>query len=301
MGSELVAVLKKRCPPQSLLCYTNVPCRTRSQMAASREQAALKAARSGETQALLEVLQHGAAAEVEAGSSLSSQALLWAASGGWCETIDALVTTCRADTAHQSDDGWTATTFAARHGHTAAAVKLVCEHGANVDHAAGTTARTALMYAACHGHSDTVAALVRRCGADVQRQDANGWSARMYAEAAGHAETVKLLDQLHAERGGTPPPLVRDVRDGASEDDGCIRRFSEKRALCQTPPDGPEPYAGIKRHMGHRRGVRIISSHMPRKVSTPPKIDQLPAGPCAQGGGLWTIREAVEAMCAQQD
>ena len=153
MGSELVALLKKRCPPQSLLCYTNVPCRTRSQMAASREQAALKAARSGETQALLEVLQHGAAAEVDAGSSLSSQALLWAASGGWRETIDALVTTCRADTAHQSADGWTATTFAARHGHTAAAVKLVCEHGANVDHAAGTTARTALMYAACHGHS----------------------------------------------------------------------------------------------------------------------------------------------------
>ena len=95
--------------------------------------------------------------------------------------------------------------------------------------------------------------------------------------------------------------FLRDVRDVASEDDGCIRRFSEKRALCQTPPDGPEPYAGIKRHMGHRRGVRIISSHMPRKVSTPTKIDQLPAGPCAQGGGLWTIREAVEAMCAQQD
>jgi len=271
----------------------------------------LKAAGDGATDSLVVLLQ-----ELEPQAPVaSSEALLYAASSGRLETVRMLVSQCGADVRHVSENGWTATMFAARNGHTEAVVALVNEYSALADHQT-SVGRTALMYAASHGHSETAVALAEQCGADPQHGDVRGWSAIMYARAAGHDATARLLEAFHAALAvehiapvlaaeHIVPVLAAEHR-GATEPRIASESSSHKRKEC--PSEAlPEHMKGdtvvckvvelntaSSKPFKRNSGVRVLTSHLPRKVSTPPPVDQMPPGPCAEGGGLWTILESLE-------
>jgi len=277
----------------------------------------LKAAGDGATDSLVVLLQ-----ELEPQVPVaSSEALLYAASSGRLETVRMLVSQCGADVRHVSENGWTATMFAARNGHTEAVVALVNEFSALADHET-SVGRTALMYAASHGHFETVVALAEQCGADPQHGDVRGWSAIMYARAAGHDATARLLEAFHAALAVEHivpvlaaehiVPVFAAEHRGATEPRIASESSSHKRKEC--PSEAlPEHMKGdtvvgkvvelntvSSKPFKRNSGVRVLTSHLPRKVSTPPPVDQMRPGPCAEGGGLWTILESLEvgADCA---
>lgn len=257
----------------------------------------LAAAGSGQTEPLVGMLKH--ARESLEFTTPSSEALLYAASAGHLGTVKALISECGANVKHVSENGWTATMYAARNGHTEAVVALVNEYSASPDHET-SVGRTAIMYAASHGHAETAVALVEECGADPQHGDARGWNAIMYAYAAGHSATARLLEDL---RNTAPVSAEKDTGTGAIPPSICTESSSHKRKEC-APSEAPPVQKGDKvtekvtelntASPKRNSGARVISSHLPRKVSTPPSFDQMPPGPCAEGGGLWTILETNE-------
>ena len=156
------------------------------------------------------------------------------------------------------------------------------------------------MYAACHGHSDTVLALVRECGANVRREDAYGWNAKMYAEAAGHVVLASLIESLMADPSSDirVPVLIHNTDSKASKEPRAAASCDMRSGQLKTSPGtGKGCCANLKR----KSGVRVISSHLPRKVSTPPALDELPPGPCAEGGGLWTIQEVSDRFSTDEE
>ena len=288
--------------------------------------AVLRAASTGETDAVLALLN-----TCECPRRVCSEALLWAASSGHVETLRALAQHCNADVEQVSENGWNAAMYAARNGHTAAVVTLVQEFGCRADHAT-SVGRTAIMYAASHGHTATALALALECGADVRRRDVRGFDAIMYASAAGHAATAEALERAASLASAPPPPEPSALRaagvrvrldadrttdqaqpGGAHEVTAMTsHKVLKRKGFCegvspsssagenagQAPHGGepePERESSVDPHgaFGQRKraGRRVVTSHLPRKVSTPP----LPRpGPCAEGGGLWTILEHIE-------
>jgi hypothetical protein len=249
----------------------------------------LRAASAGRTDAVVSFLglRVGEASHVR--DRCASEALLHAANYGHIDTVRALASSCRADVEAVSDSGWSPVMYAARNGHSEVVVALVQEFGANPEHTT-SVGRTAIMYAASHGHTDTAKAL-EQCGADPRRGDARGLNAIMYAKAAGYAETAQMLeasgpkDSAGAVR--RPVPSEPGATEPATHTSARQSQSNEKRTFQKSAP---------QQVRGHRTGRRVVSSHLPRKVSTPPSIDKMPSGPCAEGGGLWTINETAEVF-----
>lgn len=250
----------------------------------------LRAASAGRTDAVVSVLGLRVGDASHARDRCASEALLHAANCGHIDTVRALASACRADVEAVSDSGWSPVMYAARNGHSEVVVALIQEFGANPEHTT-SVGRTAIMYAASHGHSHTAKALAR-CGADPRRGDALGLNAIMYAKAAGYAEIAQMLEAsgqkdsaravcrpVPSEPGATEPVThITSARQNQS---------NENRTFQKSAP---------QQVRGHRTGRRVVSSHLPRKVSTPPSIDTMPSGPCAEGGGLWTINETAEVF-----
>ena len=243
----------------------------------------VEAACSGETDAIVQLLSVGTVP-----NQASSQALLYAAGSGHVSTVRALVLSCGADVNYVSDVGWTATMHAARNGRTECVVVLVKEFGARVQFAS-PAGRTALMYAASHGHIDAVLALLD-CGADAMHADTRNWNASMYAVALGHTSIAHAVEQYCSRTSKRKPVETKDSV-AASIPDLASHARQGTVALPSTTPDALEQSLSQRLRPKHRSGVRIISSHLPKKVSTRLSLDAMPPGPCASGGGLWTIVE----------
>jgi len=203
----------------------------------------LQAANAGKTETVLALLADHAPAAI-----ISSEALLYAASNGHANTLRALVSSCRADVRYTSDSGWTATMYAAYNGHTQAVVALVRECGASPEEVS-PAGRTPIMYAASNGHTETAIALVQLCGADPHRQDSNGASAIMYASAAGHSATAMALKSTCNVIAGSSGHKLQSLSQYAAP--------PVLKLACSRP----------------KTGVKVISCHLPRKVSTPPVDD----------------------------
>lgn len=152
-------------------------------------------------------------------------ALLAAALGGQCETVNALLFGGISVNVADSH-GHTALHIAAEFGQTAMVVLLV-QNGANIGAVAhkfrgemplhicsgkGLTetamalvklgahieakdrrGATALHYASQFGHASTVAALLDEADADIHAVDTNGWTALHFSAREGHVDVVKLL------------------------------------------------------------------------------------------------------------
>jgi len=250
----------------------------------------LRGASKGQTDVVVAML--GDAAE-HVRENAASEALLYAASNGRVDTLCALIRSCGAQVEHASDNGWTAIMYAARHGHSDVVVALAREFGASSEKAT-SVGRTAIMYAASQGHTDTVRTLCEQCGANPRRTDASGLTAIMYAKAAGHTETARVLEVLSQQ--------ARQEKDGAvrkrDQTIRCEPTVTEKLHHDSEPPQkDPEPpqqavLQSAQTVRAPRIGRRLLTSHLPRKVSTP-LPSKMPSGPCAEGGGLWTITETA--------
>ncbi len=111
-------------------------------------------------------------------------------------------------------------------------VEALLEEGADVNAKGEAYHETALMLAAISGNKATVQALLNK-GADVKAASTNGRTAVLMAEALGHAEVAKLLQDYGAPReisrtllpleAYLPPYLVVDAKKG--------RRLSSQAAL----------------------------------------------------------------------
>jgi ankyrin repeat protein len=82
--------------------------------------------------------------------------------------------------------------MAAAHAGKAEAVKLLLDHGAEVNRAEGRMGQTALMWAAAGGHTAAAQALIAR-GANVNAASKTGFTSLLFAAQAGDAECVKTL------------------------------------------------------------------------------------------------------------
>jgi len=257
------------------------------------DMAVLLAAGAGETDSLVAMIKE-MEPQVPGASSLS---LLYAASSGRLATVRVLVTQCGADVRHVSENGWTATMYAALNGHTEVVIALVYEYSASANYETRVGRRMALMYAASQGHAETAVALAEQCGADLQHEDARGWNAIMYARAAGHSATARSLEASHA---ALVVAVHRCTPKNSTEWSSHKRKEVPSEALReQTKGDTVVSKAAALNITSAKpckpnSRVRVIISHLPCKVSTPPPLDQMPPGPCADGGGLWTILESVE-------
>jgi hypothetical protein len=248
------------------------------------EDAVLQAASAGETDAVLAL--HGKCRHPE---QVCSKALLMAASNGRLETLRALVQHCNADVEHVSENGWTAPMYAARNGHTETVVALVQEFGCHAD-SATSVGRTAIMYAASHGHTDTALALVLECGADARRRDAQGFDAIMYASVAGHRAMAELLKDTPPRVTTPSPPEPRpaldlqrdfcdfDISAAAAHDIADVpsqKRKEHSRCSSGGAQDrkrGSDPHVPFDQRKRAGGGRRVITSHLPRKVSAPPTL-----------------------------
>ena len=162
------------------------------------------------------------------------------------------------------------------------------------------------MYAASHGHMDAALALAEQFGANVLHEDSRRSNAIMYADAAGYASIAQALREASdcralrkADARSTAPISAHEE----SSPQGPHRR--DEYAPAPSPPtqshEDPQSFTlptttpqNSPSKDKRKSGVRVINSHLPRKVSTPPTLDNMPPGPCAEGGGLWIIVEDAE-------
>lgn len=99
------------------------------------------------------------------------------AAGAWVDAAD--------------EGGYTALMLAASNNQPAL-VRLLKEHGADLNHTEPGLGWTALIWAAKQGHREAVEALLR-LGADPQRRDREGNSAADWARRNGHGTVLALL------------------------------------------------------------------------------------------------------------
>ena len=199
---------------------------------------------------------------------------------------------------------------AARNGHTETAVALVLDFGACVDRATPVEGRTALMYAASHGYTGTALSLVMQCGADERRRDARGLTAAMYAAGGGFLDTAQALGTLSERCPNLISETDEDNSKPAASSSGQLADVHSSHKRKQAPGNysaklsqyelsnakvsNARQAASPSNKRSSTGGVRVISSHLPRKASAPPNSGNLSSGACAQEGGLWTIQETAE-------
>ena len=144
----------------------------------------LAAARSGDTAALVKLLERGI--DPDTIDTESNSLLILAAREGHAETVAALLR-FKPKMAYRNLGGDTALMLAALKGN-AGVVEVLIKGGAPLDHEGWTP----LMYAAFEGHLDIVERLLV-AGADVNALAPNRANALMLAARNGHIEVVRRL------------------------------------------------------------------------------------------------------------
>ncbi|OSS44401.1 hypothetical protein B5807_10865 [Epicoccum nigrum] len=154
-------------------------------------------------------------ANAEARDPDGQTSLIIAASNGYKDTVEALLST--ADVEAKSKLGCTALMQAASYGH-ADIVELLINVGKADIEAKNNSDYTPLMLAARSGHEEVVARLLGR--ADIEAKSTTGWTPLIIAAAEGHTATVKLLlskANVEARNDSEATALTEAARKGKTE------------------------------------------------------------------------------------
>ncbi len=176
-----------------LLASPVAPSTAQTSAAVLAEQRLLEAAFAGELEEVRRQVSEGV--DVNASDPDGRTSLMWAAFNGHATVIEFLLDE-GAELDGKDSSGRTALMYASS-GPFVEAAGLLLERGAEVNVQGTQEGFTALMTAATEGLVEVVRLLLEH-GADPALEDKDGDTARSFAQSAGHAAVVELLD--------SPPP-----------------------------------------------------------------------------------------------
>ena len=191
-NTDIVALLEEAGATQGKVFSIKVAPTAEGDAAPLNPPVLLTAARMGQTETIVLLLDRGA--NIEAENDIGWTALMLAALNGNTETVRLLLDK-GADIEAKDNKGRTALMLAVRMGRIEI-VTLLLDRGANIE-AKDNKGRTALIFAALSGKTEIAMLLLKR-GADIEAKDNKGRTALRWAARMRETKTVDLLRERGA-------------------------------------------------------------------------------------------------------
>lgn len=136
--------------------------------------------------------------------------LITASSIGDLRLVQTLLQEKKVEPNATNSGGWTAVMYAAHYGHYNV-IRMLVDHGCDVNLREWTSQRTALMMAASNGHTRCVETLVTHGKARVELVDGNGKNAAYYATHYGHGNNKIIARTLGIRDSRGPRPITKSA------------------------------------------------------------------------------------------